>query len=131
VVEPRHVPEKDAHLTVVGLAQSPAPLTRHADGLGSLLGEAGRVEDEHGIGFADPRADLGGEGGHQGFVIPRHLTDELLQPLAALVVQVGDALAGLGVERGDQAPDVLAGVGPLFGFGQGWDERLEELVELG
>jgi hypothetical protein len=127
---PRDLAQKNPHLAVIGLAQTTAPLSLHADRLVPFLGERRRIEDEHRIGFADLLADLGGECAEERLVIPRHLTDELLDPLAIVIVEVGDAFAGLGGERGEEPLDVLGGVRPLFGFCERLSEGLEELVEL-
>jgi len=64
-------------------------------------------------------------------VVPRGLAGELLEPLAVLVVQVGDGLGGLDSEVREQPPDVPPGVVPLLLPGEGRDGRAEERVRTG
>jgi len=64
-------------------------------------------------------------------VVPRGVADELLEPLAVPVVQVGDGLGGLGPEVGEQPADVLPGVVPLLRPGESRDERAEEGIQPG
>ena len=91
----RDVAEVDADLTVLDLAQAAAPLALDADGLLALLDEGGGVEDEDAVGLSQALADLAGEFGDEGLVVPGGLADELLEPLALAVVKVGDALGVL------------------------------------
>ena len=55
---PRDVAHVDADLAVLDLAEPAAPLPRHADRLGPLLGEGRGVEDDHAVGLAQLVADL-------------------------------------------------------------------------
>ena len=128
-VPSRHVSHEDADLAVVDLAEPAAPLPRHADRLGPLLGERRGVEDEHGVGLAEVLADLTCQGGEQRLVVPGHLPDELLQALAFLVVKVGDRLAGLAFELGEEPGHVLGGMPPLLRPGERLRERLGERFE--
>jgi hypothetical protein len=66
---------------------------------------------------------------------PGDMTDELLDPLSLLVVQIGDGLAGLVLEFGEQSADVLDGMVPLLGLRErqrvGLGEGLQTLQEAG
>ena len=124
---PRHVSHEDADLAIVDLAVAAAPLPRHADTLGPLLGERRGVENEHGIGFAQVLADLTRQAGEQRRMVPRRLADELLQALAFLVVKVGDRLAGLAFEFGRKTRHVLGGMPPSSRPGERLRERFEPL----
>jgi hypothetical protein len=95
VLGPAGVAQVDADRAVVDLAQPAAPLPLHAHRRRPLLGEGRRVEHQHPVGFAELFTDLAGQFGEQGPVPPGGLAEELLQPLAFLVVQVGDALGVL------------------------------------
>src|ERR1700675_3965399 len=76
------VGQVDADLAVVDLAQPAAPLPLHADRSGALLGEGGGVEDQDALWAAQLLADLAGQLGDHGEVVPRRLADELLQGFA-------------------------------------------------
>src|SRR5262249_31989123 len=125
------VGQVDADLAVVDLAQAAAPLPLHPDRGTPLLGEGRRVEDQHAVGAAQLLADLASQLGEPGLVGPRGLADELLQRLAFLVVQVGDGLDVLVLQRGDQAGDVVAGVGCLLAPLEVLDEGVEEAFQAG
>ena len=62
-------------------------------------------------------------------MVPVGLADELLQALPFPVVQVGDGLDVLAVEVGEQALDVVPGVGLLRGRLERVEERLEKGVQ--
>jgi hypothetical protein len=111
----RHVSQVDADLTIVNLSQSSTPLPSHANGLGSLLGKGGWIEDQDGILLADFPCHLGAEFADEGLVIPIRLSDELLQSLSFAIVEVSDRLSILAFELGEESLDVLLSVGPLFG----------------
>jgi hypothetical protein len=49
---------------------------------------------------------------------------------AVVIVEISDAFAGLGFERGEESLNVLGGVRALFGFGELFGKRFEELIEL-
>ena len=55
------------------------------------------------MGVAQLLADLTGQLGDPGVVIPRGLTDELLQGFAFVVVQVGDGLDIFVVQVGEES----------------------------
>jgi hypothetical protein len=74
-------------------------------------------------------AELTGQFAGQGLVVPVELTDELLQALALLVVQVGDTLDILALQVGEQSLDVVAGVGTLLRREQGAGEGFEETLQ--
>src|SRR4051794_30371911 len=110
----RDICHVDADLAVVNFAKPAAPLPRDAHRLGPSLGECRRIENDHGIGRAQVFADLTGQSLEQRLVVPRHMPDELLQALAFLVMKVGDRLAGLAFELGEETGHVLGGVPSLF-----------------
>jgi hypothetical protein len=62
---------------------------------------------------------------------PRNVPDELLEALALPVVEVGDALGRLVVEFRQEPDEVLDGVPPLLGLGQGRGERQDKLFQPG
>src|SRR5512144_2542276 len=126
---PRDVPHVEPDLAVLDLAESTAPLSRHAHRLGPLLGDRRGVEDDHAIRLAEVGADLAGQRHEQGLMVPRNIPDELLEALTLPVVEVGDPLGRLVFEFRQQAGEVLDGVPPLFGLGQGRGERLDELLQ--
>ena len=109
------VAQVDADLAVLDLSEASAPLALDADGLGALLGEGGGGEDEDAVGLAQLGPDLAGQLGDEGPVVPEYLADELLESLAFAVVQVGDGLDILASQVGEQAADVVVGVGTLLG----------------
>ena len=57
-------------------------------------------------------------------MVPVGLADELLQALAFAVVQVGDGLGVLALQVGEQALDVVVGVGALLGDSTGIGRRV-------
>ena len=126
---PGDVSHEDADLAVVDLAEPAAPLAGHADRLGPLLGERRGVEDDHGVGLAEVLADLAGQGGEQRLVVPGDRPDEVLQALPLVVMEVGDRLAGLARELGEEAGHVLGGMTPLLGLVERSGERLDEGFE--
>src|SRR5262249_42154682 len=99
------------------------------DGLLALLGEGGRVEDDDAAGLAQLLPDLAGQLADQGSVVPVGLAEELLEALALAVVQVGDGLSVLAGELGEQAADVVVGMGALLAAAQGPDEGLQESLQ--
>src|SRR5262249_24509929 len=123
------VAEVDADLAALEFAQPAAPLPLHADGLLALLGEGGGGEDPHAARLAEALPDLAGQLGDEGAVVPAGLSDELLQALALAVVKVGDGLSVLALEVGEQAADVVVGVGALLAAAQRADKGLEERLQ--
>ena len=119
----------DADLAVLDLAEPAAPLPRHADRLGPLLGERRGVEDDHAVGLAEVLADLTGQSVEQRLWSQGTYPTNFCRPLAFLVVEVGDRLAGLALELGEQAGHVLGGMPPLLGLGRATRERLDERLE--
>src|SRR6185437_9703961 len=101
----RDIGHVDTNLTVLDLSESAAPLAGHADRPGPLLGEGGGVEDDDPVGLAEVGTDLAGEGHEERLLIPGDMADELLEPLAFLIVEVSDPLGGLVFELGEQAGD--------------------------
>ena len=59
------------------------------------------------------------------------MSDELLDALALLIVEVGDPFAGLALQFGNQTHDVLGGVADLLRPQEVLDEGLDELIEPG
>ena len=94
-----------------------------------FLGNAEGSKTSTRVGLAQLLADLVGQGREQRLVVPGHLADELLQALAFLVVEVGDPLAGLVLELGEQSGHVLGGMPPLLGLVERRRERLDEGLE--
>src|SRR6202790_4323341 len=129
VVATGDVTEVDADLAVVHLAEPPTPLPLDTDRRRALLGEAAGIQDQHAIGFTQLAADLPGQLRAQGSVVPGNLSDELLQALALLVVQVGDGLRIFLLEVGEQAVDVVVGVVTLLGTVQRSHEGFQEGVQ--
>jgi hypothetical protein len=129
MLAPRDVGHVEGHLAVLGLADPAAPLPHHAHRAGALLDEPRGVEDDHAVGLSQLAADLGGELLEQRRALPRAQADELLQPLALAIVEVGDRLAGLVLQPRQQAAEVLPCVPPLLGRGQADGERLDEVPE--
>src|SRR5262249_39545283 len=101
-------------LAVVDLAQPATPLPLDANRSGPFLGEGGRIEDQDAFRAAQLLANLTNQFGDHGAVVPGGLADELLEGFARLVVQVGNGLDVLVLEVGDQAGDVVSGMGVLF-----------------
>jgi hypothetical protein len=93
------------------------------------LTKAEGSEDQDAVGRAEALADLACEFTEEGFVVPGGLTDELLESLTFAVVQVGDGLGVLALEVGEQAADVVLGVGALLATAQGFDEGLGESLQ--
>ena len=66
-------------------------------------------------------------------MVPGNRADEALQAMAMMVMEVGDGLARLPGELGEQAGHVLGGMTALLGLvelgGEGLDEGLESLEE--
>ena len=125
------VTEVDADLAVVDLAQAATPLPLHAHRRGPLLGKGGGVEDQHRVGLRQFGPHLPSQLGQQGTVVPVGLADELLQALALAVMQVGARLGILAGQVGEQALDIVAGIGTLLRRVQGLDKRLQEGFQAG
>src|SRR3954452_18526661 len=123
---PSRVGNVDAALAVLDLAEPAAPLPRHSHRLGPLLGERRGVEDDHAVRLPQVLADLTGERGKEGRMVPRDLPDELLDGLSLLIVQVSDPLASLMLKLGEKAGHVLDRVSVLLGLAQGRCERVNE-----
>ena len=126
----RNVAHEHADLTVLDLAQTTAPLPRHADRFLALLGERRRIENDDAVRLADPFAHLFRERPQEPRVVPRCESDELLQALSPAIVEVGDALAGLACELRDQSLHVLVHVCFLRRHVVACDVRFEKLDEL-
>ena len=101
----------------------------HADRLGPLLGEPRGIKDNDCIGFADVIADLLGQQGEAWLVAPRNLPDEVLETLSLAIMKVGDRLARLPGEFGEQAGEILGGMTPLHRLFEQRSERLDEGCE--
>src|SRR6185312_11233339 len=82
----RSVCHVDSDLTVLDLPDPAAPLTRHADRLGPLLGKARGVEHEHAIRFTQFRTDLSRQCHEQRPMVPWDIADEFLDPLSLSVM---------------------------------------------
>ncbi len=123
------VAEVDTDLAVFDFAKAAAPLALYAHGLGALLGEGGGVEDQDGGVLTQTVADLAGKFADQRGMVPVNLSDELLEPLAFSVMEVGDALGVLAAQVGQQAADVMVGVDALLGADQRLGERLQEALQ--
>ena len=127
----RHVAHEDTHLAVLDFTQSAAPLPGDADRLAPLLGKRRGVEYDHAVGLAQLLADLPGQGREHRLMIPRHISDELLNPLPWLIVQVGNPLARLALELGDQSHEILGGVPDVLRPQEVLDKGFDELIEPG
>ena len=104
---------------------------------GSLLGEAGVVEDEDAAG-AEGRPGQSGEGVAGGAEGPGALVDELLQAL--LVVEVGEVDAGQAVRHGldalavaveEEAAEVQFGPPAAAGAAEVGQGAVEEVGQVG
>src|SRR5262249_8801802 len=99
------------------------------DGLRALLGEGRRVENQHPIVVAQFGSHLARQFRQQGLMVPVGLSNKLLQALAFAVMQVGDGFDILAAQLGEEALDVVMGVGLLLECLQGVEERLQEGLE--
>src|SRR5262249_14389501 len=97
--------ERHGDLAVADLAQGAGVLAVHADGVGSLLGEAGVVQDQQALAAQDvsqgpcqPVAD--------GSPVPGALAEELLQALFVILRTAVDAPEAFGHGAGALAPAV-------------------------
>jgi hypothetical protein len=92
------VSQEDAHLAIVLLPQSAAPLSGDADGVGSLLGEPAGVQDQDPLGISEDLRDLSMKLSSDGRVLPLSLADEPLQTCARMMVSDGNGLDRLSVK---------------------------------
>ena len=97
----------DPDLAVLNFAETTAPLLGDANRFIAFLGKRRGVEHDHSFRFAQLYADLNREGAQQRLMIPSCLSDELLNSLSVLVVQVGNSLASFVLQSGHQARRVL------------------------
>src|SRR3954469_7281055 len=125
----RDVAHEDPDLAVVDLAEPPEPLTLHADGGGSLLGESRGVEDDDPVGGAQVGPDLAGQFHQQGLMIPRGGADEVLETATVEVGAVGDGLGVLALQVGDEPGEIGLGMASLLVADQAGGERLDEVGE--
>src|SRR5262249_32527998 len=125
------VGEVDADLAVVDLAEAATPLPLHADGGVALLGEGRGVEDEDAVGAAQLLAYLRGQFGQPGMVVPGGLSDEPLEGVAFVIVEVGDRLDVLVLQAGEQSGDIGTGMRGLFAALEQFDEGIEEAFQAG
>ncbi len=116
----------DPDLAVLNFAETTAPLLGDANRFIAFLGKRRWVEHDHSFRFAQLDADLNREGVQQRLMIPRHLSDEFLNSLPVLVVQVGNSFACLVLQSGHQAGYVLNGTLLLLGSCKALQERLQE-----
>jgi hypothetical protein len=126
---PRDVGHVDADLAVLDLAHPATPLPDDADRLGPFLGEPRGVENDDRVGFAEFLADLAGQRGEQGIVVPGDRPDEVLQTLPLAIMKVGDRLARLPRKFGEQAGQIFGSMTPLLRLEERGGERLDEALE--
>lgn len=136
----RDITHADGDLAAIDLAQASAPpsltaLPRDADRLLPLLGERCRIKYNDSSGLANPLSNLIHELIHQRPMVPRSLANELLNLLAIMPMQVGDALAGLVFEVRQQTRRVLGQMHPLSRLRheptEGLNERPQPASDLG
>src|SRR5271165_227138 len=85
---PREVAHVDTHLAVVDLAEPATPLLGDPHRLGPFLGKPRGVKHDYAVGFAQLLADLGCQCPEHRLMVPRNLSNELLNPLPLLIKQV-------------------------------------------
>jgi len=62
-------------------------------------------------------------------MVPRNLSNELLNPLPLLIMQVRDSLTGLSFQPRHQPGDVLGSMTPVLGSREVLSKRLNELLQ--
>ncbi len=111
---PCHITHIDPDLAVLNFAERPHHCLPTPTDLSPFLGNA---EGSNTITpSASPKllADLARQGASRRLMIPRHISDELLDSLPFLIVQVRDPLACLALQPRHQAGHVLKGMLFLF-----------------
>jgi hypothetical protein len=128
---PTGVGQEDADLGVLDPPGGAGVLPRHSGGVDALLEEAGLVQDQHGVGFAEGLDDVGPEVVADRVGVPFGPAHQVLDAVGVGVADLlGDLPGVLALDRPEQAdevgPDAVAG---LAAGGPGPDPS-GHLVEL-
>jgi hypothetical protein len=114
------VGDEHAELTALHLPEPSAPLARHANRLGALLGHRRAVNDERALRIADLLADLTLQDTEQRLVIPRAHSDEVLELTAIHALSQRDRLHRLALRTTEQpsneSAELLLSRGPAHDF---------------
>src|SRR5882724_9732888 len=110
----RGICQKYAHLTVLELSQTAAPLPLHAAGIVSLLGKAAGVEHQNRLGISEFLPHVLADLRHHSLVVPGSGTHEVLHGFAVQPSLVGDRLAGLAFQTAEPPLEHHLGVVTLL-----------------
>src|SRR5579872_667823 len=108
------VGDEDAHLAIVGLSQTVAPLAGDAGGVRAFLGETGAVEHQDPVGVAQISCDLAVKLFANLRVLPFPLTGEALKALAGTMVGDRDGLDRLSMQVAGEPLEVDPRQGSLL-----------------